>query len=93
VKVNDEEPLSSDQIRSNINKLKSKLKKKTNMLYQYLFSAVSNTPVSKLTWRDPLGSQVISDKSDVVKNLPKHLRDSFMVSFGWVVKKNLTQSY
>ena len=49
-----------------MNKLKSKLKKNTNMLYQYLFSAISNTPISKLTWRDPLGSQVISDKSDVV---------------------------
>ena len=53
------------------------------MLYQHWFSAISNIPISELTWRE---SQVISDESDVVKNLPRHLRDSFMVSFGWIVK-------
>nr|CAG8444765.1 12202_t:CDS:2 [Entrophospora candida] len=78
VKVNDEKPLNSDQIRSNINKLKSKLKKNTSTLYQHLFSAVSNVSVSDLTWRDPLGSQVISDDSSIVKNLPKHLKEIFM---------------
>ncbi|CAG8617992.1 4159_t:CDS:2 [Paraglomus occultum] len=89
VKINDEEPLSSDQIRSNINKLKSKLKKITNTLYQCLFSAVSNIPISKLTWKDPLGSQVISDRSDVVKSLPKHLQDSFMKPVREMVPQSL----
>ncbi|CAG8509297.1 9790_t:CDS:2, partial [Acaulospora morrowiae] len=89
VKINDEEPLNSDQIRSNINKLKSKLKKVTNTIYQCLFFAVSNIPISTLTWRDPLGSQVISDKSDVVKNLPKNLRDSFMKPVREMVPQSL----
>jgi hypothetical protein len=79
VKVNEEEPLSSAQIRSNINKLKSKLKKNTSALYQHLFSAVNRVPIDELTWKVPLGSQVIADDSDIVKKLPKQLHENFMV--------------
>ncbi|PKK59235.1 hypothetical protein RhiirC2_871337 [Rhizophagus irregularis] len=77
VKVNEEEPLSSAQIRSNINKLKSKLKKNTSTLYQHLFSAVNRVSTNELTWKVPLGSQVIADES-VIKKLPKQLRENFM---------------
>ena len=80
VKVNEEEPLSSAQIRSNINKLKSKLKKNTSTLYQHLFSAVNWVSTDELTWKVPLGSQVIVDESDIIKKLPKQLRENFMVS-------------
>ena len=79
VKVNEEEPLSSAQIRSNINKLKSKLKKNTSTLYQHLFSAVNQVSTDELTWKVPLGSQVIADESDIIKKLPKQLRENFMV--------------
>ena len=79
VKVNEEEPLSSAQIRSNINKLKSKLKKNTSPLYQHLFSAVNRISTDELTWKVPLGSQVIADESDIIKKLPKQLRENFMV--------------
>ncbi|PKK56244.1 hypothetical protein RhiirC2_858686 [Rhizophagus irregularis] len=80
VKVNEEEPLSSAQIRSNINKLRSKLKKNTSTLYQHLFSAVNRVSTDELTWKVPLGSQVIADESDIIKKLPKQLRENFMVS-------------
>jgi hypothetical protein len=75
VKVNEEEPLSSAQIRSNINKLKSKLKKNTSTLYQHLFSAVNRVSTDELTWK----VQVIADESDIIKKLPKQLRENFMV--------------
>jgi hypothetical protein len=79
VKVNEEEPLSSAQIRSNINKLKSKLKKNTSTLYQHLFSAINRVSTDELTWKVLLGSQVIADESDIIKKLPKQLRENFMV--------------
>ena len=79
VKINEKEPLSSIQIRSNINKLKSKLKKNTSTLYQHLFSAVNWVSTDELTWKVPLGSQVIADESDIIKKLPKQLRENFMV--------------
>jgi hypothetical protein len=60
--------------------LKSKLKKKTSALYQHLFSAINQVPTDELTWKDPLGSQVIADDSDIIKKLPKQLRENFMVS-------------
>jgi len=79
VKVNEEEPLSSTQIKSNINKLKSKLKKNTSTLYQHLFSAVNQISTDELIWKVSLGSQVIADESDIIKKLPKQLRENFMV--------------
>ena len=72
------EPLSSAQIRSNINKLKSKLKKNTSTLYQHLFSAVNRVSTDELTWKVSLGSQVIADESDIIKKLPKQLRENYI---------------
>ncbi|CAG8609124.1 3630_t:CDS:2, partial [Dentiscutata heterogama] len=34
-------------------------------------------PVKELSWKDPLASQVISDKSDIVKNLPRDIKKGF----------------
>jgi len=55
VKVNEEEPLSSAQIRSNINKLKSKLKKNTSTLYQHLFSAVNRVSTERINMEGSAG--------------------------------------
>ncbi|RHZ81530.1 hypothetical protein Glove_119g17 [Diversispora epigaea] len=79
VKTNEERPLSSGQIEKNIKALKGKLKKNPAQLHQYLFSSINKVSISELTWEDPLASQVISDDSDLVLNLPIQLRDSFMV--------------
>ena len=56
-----EKPLSSDQIKKNVNNLKRKLGKDTSPLYQRLYSDVNEIPIHSLTWKDPLASQVISD--------------------------------
>ncbi|RIA96328.1 hypothetical protein C1645_733331 [Glomus cerebriforme] len=48
------------------------------VLYQHLFSAVNWVPIYELTWKVPLGSQVIVDDSDIVKKLSKQLRENFM---------------
>ncbi|RHZ54562.1 hypothetical protein Glove_426g38 [Diversispora epigaea] len=79
VKTNEERPLSSGQIEKNIKALKGKLKKNPAQLHQYLFSSINKVSISELTWEDPLASQVISDDSNLVLNLPIQLRDSFMV--------------
>ncbi|RHZ77626.1 hypothetical protein Glove_174g208 [Diversispora epigaea] len=64
--------------KKNIKALKGKLKKNPAQLHQYLFSSINKVSISELTWEDPLASQVISDDSDLVLNLPIQLRDSFM---------------
>lgn len=58
-----------DQIKDNIKKLKGKLNRDSSTLYQHLYSGVIKKPVEELSWKDPLASQVISDESDIVKNL------------------------
>ncbi|CAG8708524.1 8238_t:CDS:2, partial [Ambispora leptoticha] len=75
VKTNKEKPL---QIRNNIEKLKGKLNRDTSSLYQHLYSDENKTRVEELFWEDPLACQVLSDDSDLVKNLPKNLKKSFM---------------
>ena len=59
--------------------MKSKLKKNTSTLYQHLFLTVNWVSTDELTWKVPLGSQVIADESDIIKKLPKQLRENFMV--------------
>ena len=76
----DKKPLSSNQIEENIDGLKRKLGKDTSPLYQHLYSGVSKIPVQELTWKDPLASQVISDKSELVNQLPGNLKKGFMVN-------------
>ncbi|CAG8795211.1 14698_t:CDS:1, partial [Racocetra fulgida] len=66
VKINKEGPLNSNQIQKNINALKGKLnkgsallKKNVAVLYEKLLLGVNQVSISKLTWKDPLASQVI----------------------------------
>ncbi len=69
VKTNGKRPLTSNKIEKNIKVLKGKLKKNISQLYQYLFSGVNAMPIFKLTWKDPLANQVISDNSDLMQTL------------------------
>ncbi|CAG8468870.1 7449_t:CDS:2, partial [Dentiscutata heterogama] len=78
VKTNKEKPLNRDQIRNNIEKLKRKLYRDTSPLYQHLYSGVNKICVEELSWEDPMASQVISDNSDLVKNLFRNLKKGFM---------------
>jgi hypothetical protein len=80
IKTDKEQPLSSDQIEKNINELKRKLGKDTSPLYQHLYSGVNKIHIQELTWKDPLASQVISDKSELVNQLPGNFKKGFMVS-------------
>ena len=59
--------------------LQRKLKRDTTPLYQHLYSGVSVMSIEALSWKDPTASQVISDESKLVKELPGNLRKGFMV--------------
>ncbi|RHZ54743.1 hypothetical protein Glove_423g95 [Diversispora epigaea] len=78
VKTREEDTITPDKIRKNIIELKGKLKKNTTSLYQHLYSDINNITISELSWKDPLASQVISDDSRLVQQLPGHLRHTFM---------------
>ncbi|CAJ0827499.1 4704_t:CDS:2 [Entrophospora sp. SA101] len=77
IKTDKEEPFGSDQIENNINKLKDKLKKESTPLYRKLYSAVDALSINEMTWKDPLASQVISDKSELVNRLNVNLKKAF----------------
>ncbi|CAG8815243.1 5847_t:CDS:2, partial [Cetraspora pellucida] len=77
IKSDKGKPLDSDKIDKNINLLKNKLKKDNTALYQHLYSAVSSYPINELTWKDPLASQVISNKSTIVENLKTDYTKAF----------------
>jgi len=53
IKTDVEKPLSSDQIKNNVNYLKRKLGKDTSPLYQRLYSDVNGISVHDLTWKQP----------------------------------------
>ena len=78
VKTKTEDTLSPNQIETNIDELKRKLKKNTSSLYQHLYSGVNNTFIEELNWKNPLASQVISDNSSLVQQLPNQLQHTFM---------------
>ena len=80
VKTNEEKPLSSGQIESNIKNLKAKLEKNTSSLFCQLRANLEDVSTSELSWRKPLASQVISDDSILVQRLSKQLQETFMVS-------------
>ncbi|RIA97821.1 hypothetical protein C1645_813534 [Glomus cerebriforme] len=44
-------------------------------------SSCHTTLLEILSEKIPLGSQVIADESDIIKKLPKQLRENFMVDF------------
>ena len=79
VKMNKERPLNSDEIKQNINELKAKLKKNTTTpINQHLYYGINSVNISELSWMDPLASQVISDESEIVQNLPGQFKHTFM---------------
>ncbi|KAF0488013.1 hypothetical protein F8M41_022438 [Gigaspora margarita] len=57
IKMSKEKPLTSKQIKYNIDKLKGKLANGKSKLYQRLFAILNGMSTSELTWEDPLGSQ------------------------------------
>ncbi len=89
IKTDKEIPFGSDQIEDNINDLKENLRKDTSPLYQQLYSKVNAISIQSLTWKDPLASQVISDQSEVVKQLPSNLRKAFKVNSHTSIKDSL----
>ena len=81
IKTNKEKPLSLEQIDNNVNELKGKLGRDSSPLYCHLYSSVSNMDITKLDWKNPLASQVISDESELVNQLSGNLKKGFMVNF------------
>ncbi|CAJ0842283.1 2000_t:CDS:2 [Entrophospora sp. SA101] len=81
-----ETPLGYDEIEENVNTLKVKLMKDSTPLYQTLYSAVNSCPIDELTWKDPLASQVISNKSSIVENLSPNLKRHFWYKL-FIIKK------
>ncbi|CAG8742772.1 21140_t:CDS:2, partial [Racocetra persica] len=77
VKINKEKLLNLDQIKDNIEKLKDKLNRDLSSLYKHLYSGMVKKSVEELSWKNSLASQVISDKSDIVKNLPRDIKKGF----------------
>ncbi|RHZ89327.1 hypothetical protein Glove_16g40 [Diversispora epigaea] len=78
IKTNKEKPLSLEQIDNNVNELKGKLGRDSSPLYCHLYSSVSNMDITKLDWKNPLASQVISDESELVNQLSGNLKKGFM---------------
>jgi hypothetical protein len=59
--------------------LKAKLKKNTTTpINQYLYFGIDNVNIAELSWKDPLASQVISDKSEIIQNLLGQFKHTFM---------------
>jgi len=84
--MDEEKPLSSDQIKDNVDILKRKLRKDTSPLYQCLYSAINEALICKLTWKNPLASQVISNRSDISGC---HL-EALEVAKQWRVREKMT---
>ncbi|RHZ74601.1 hypothetical protein Glove_220g3 [Diversispora epigaea] len=70
------------EITTNINKLKYKLEHPGTEvdinLYGSLRQAFENIKPSELTWRDPEASMVLSDESDMIKNLGRRQKNVFL---------------
>ncbi|RHZ87818.1 hypothetical protein Glove_30g119 [Diversispora epigaea] len=69
------------EITENINKLKYKLEHPGSEvdvnLYGSLRQALENIKPSELTWQDPEASMVLSDDSDMIKNLGRRQKNVF----------------
>ncbi|CAG8729675.1 251_t:CDS:2, partial [Funneliformis mosseae] len=73
---------TQEEIEENLNKLKSKLKHPITEvdinLYGLLKQSLAGIESSDLTWRDLEASIVLSDNSDIVKNLGSSQKNIFM---------------
>ncbi|CAI2195746.1 12640_t:CDS:2, partial [Funneliformis geosporum] len=70
--------LSDKEIKDNMRDLKKKLARNTTSHSEELCQKLKNIFVSDFSWKDVLANQVISDNSDLVKNLGKSAYQSFM---------------
>src|SRR5213078_1111846 len=74
-----EEELSDETIKNNLRILKGNLKRSKSRYAKILRKSIGKVKFSELSWRDPLASQVLSNKMEMVKQLPKEKYESFMV--------------
>ncbi|CAB5180530.1 unnamed protein product [Rhizophagus irregularis] len=74
----DNKILNKEEIKYNINDLKKKLKTNNSSYASEIRLDLEHIDIDKLTWRDPIASQVISDDSDMIKNLSIGAYQSFM---------------
>ncbi|CAJ0907742.1 9015_t:CDS:2 [Entrophospora sp. SA101] len=72
------EQINNEQIKNNMREMKRKLKGKSSPLAIEIYNYLDNVEVDNLGWWDPLASQVISDDSDLVLNLPRNVYHNFM---------------
>ena len=66
-------------IKKNIRYLQGKLSSDSSSLSLELYRNVNKIPITNLTWKDPLASQVVSDDSIVVENLSPKQHEKYMV--------------
>ncbi|CAH1766250.1 8197_t:CDS:2, partial [Entrophospora sp. SA101] len=79
MKTNVEGPLSFNEIEANIMELKSKFSKNPSPLFNRLLVDLQGISAYELSWKDPIASQVVSDNSDMIRQLPEDLFNNFMV--------------
>ncbi|CAJ0645625.1 8567_t:CDS:2 [Entrophospora sp. SA101] len=72
------EPLSEKEIKKNMGDLRRKLMRSTSPHAGEICLNLIEISDSDLTWRDPIASQVISDDSNLVKELEGPVHLSFM---------------
>ncbi|CAG8845769.1 32405_t:CDS:2, partial [Racocetra persica] len=72
------EPLSDDEIKTNLRKLKNRLAKSKAIHTIHLRKSLKGVTEKVVSWKDPLGSRVISDKTEMVRQLPRNAFKSFM---------------
>ena len=73
-----------EEIEQNVRILKTKLGSPIIKADENLYGALKKNidgglNVSELTWRDPIASTVLSDNSEIIKNLSHRQRRTFMV--------------
>jgi hypothetical protein len=89
-----EEELPIETIENNLRILKGNLKRSKSRYAKILRKNIGKVKSSKLSWRDPLASQVLSNEMEMVKQLPEEKYESFMVrkSIGiqvYIIKNNV----
>nr|CAG8510047.1 8047_t:CDS:2 [Entrophospora candida] len=72
-------PLDGNMIKKNIRYLQGKLSSDSSSLSLELYQNVNKIPITNLTWKDPLASQVVSEDSIIVENLSPKQNEKYMV--------------
>ncbi|KAF0401388.1 hypothetical protein F8M41_009446 [Gigaspora margarita] len=71
-------PLSDDEIKTNLRKLKNRLAKSKAIHAIHLRESLKGVTEKVVSWEDPFGSRVISDRTEMVQQLPPNASKSFM---------------